>query len=76
MFTLSDLMKDDYPGHFYANQLVRAQKPIFNHDFFAVEKVLSVKKVKGIKYYLVKFLYYPSKFNQYISEENMKVGNV
>jgi hypothetical protein len=23
----------------------------------------------------VKFLYYPSKFNQYIPEENLKIGN-
>jgi hypothetical protein len=68
-------MKDNYPGHFYSSQLVRAPKPIYNHDFFAVEKILSSKQIKGEKFFLVKFLYYPAKFNQYISEKNMKSQN-
>jgi hypothetical protein len=68
-------MKDDYPGHFYSSQLIRAPKPIFNHDFFAVEKILSSKKIKGEKFFFVKFLYYPSKFNQYISENNIKTSH-
>ena len=69
-------MKDPYPGHFYSSQLIKAPEPIFNHDFFAVETVLHQKKVRGKTYFLVKFLYYPSKFNAYVSEDDLKVGDV
>jgi AAA+ superfamily predicted ATPase len=67
-------MKDSYPGNYYEKQLTRAPTPNFKHDFFSVEKVLGQKTVKNKKYFLVKFLFYPSKFNQYIPEENLKVG--
>jgi hypothetical protein len=67
-----DLMKDEKPGHYYREQLIKTEAPDFEQNFFEVEKVLSEKKVRGKKYYLVKFLYYPDKFNEYIPEENMK----
>lgn len=76
LYTLKDLMKDNYPGHFYSSQLIKAPKPIYNHDFFAVEKILHKKTMKGKKYFLVKYLYYPAKFNAYVLEANLKVGDV
>ena len=75
LFSLQDLMKDKVPGHFYKEQLLKTEKPNFAQNFFEVEKVLKEKTIKGKKFYLVKFLYYPSKFNEYIPEENMKFGN-
>ena len=74
LYTLIDLMKDEKPGHFYREQLIEAETPNFEQNYFEIEKVISEKKVRGKKYYLVKFLYYPSKFNEYIPEENMKTG--
>ena len=74
LFSLIDLMKDPYPGHYYKEQLTKAPKPDFKKDFFFVEKVLSEKKIKGKKYFLVKYLYYPSKYNQFVPEENLKLG--
>jgi AAA+ superfamily predicted ATPase len=65
-------MKDKVPGHFYKEQLTKAPKPDYQKDFFFIEKVLGQKKVKGKMYYLVKYLYYPSKFNEYVPEENFK----
>jgi hypothetical protein len=65
-------MKDKVPGHFYEQQLTKAPEPNYKKDFFFVEKVLNEKTVRGQKYVLVKFLYYPSKFNQYIPLQNLK----
>ena len=75
LFTLIDLMKDKVAGHYYFEQLTRAPTPNYQTDFFLVEKVLGEKTVRGEKYYLVKFLYYPSKFNQFIPAANFKKGH-
>ena len=64
-------MKDKVPGHFYKDQLTKAPKPDYQNDFFFVEKVLGEKTVRGKKYFLVKYLYYPSKFNEYVPAENL-----
>ncbi len=72
LYSLVDLMKDDVEGHFYRQQLTKAPAPNYKKDFFFVEKILGEKTLKGQKYYLVKFLYYPSKFNQYVLSENLK----
>ena len=75
LFSLIDLMKDKVPGHYYFEQLTKAPVPDYKSDFFLVEKIISKKVVRRKVFYLVKFLYYPSKFNQYIPEENLKIGN-
>ena len=67
-------MKDPVEGQFYEKQLQRAPAPDYKKDFFFVEKILHKKIVKKKEYVLVKFLYYPSKFNQYIPIENIKTG--
>ena len=71
MFILVDLMKDRVPGQFYREQLTKAPAPKTS-DYFFVEKVLGEKKIKGVLHYLVKYLYYPDKFNQYIPKANFK----
>ena len=68
-------MKDKVPGHYYFEQLTKAPKPDYKSDFFLVETILDTKTVRGKKYYFVKFLYYPSKFNQFIPVENLRTGN-
>ncbi len=65
-------MKDDVNGSFYREQLVKSEKPDYKSEFFEIESILGTKTVKGKKFYLVKFLYYPSKFNEYIPAENLK----
>ena len=64
------------PGHYYKEQLTLAPKPDYKNDFFAIEKVIKTMKRKKKKYYFVKYLYYPSKFNQFIPEENLKIGDM
>jgi hypothetical protein len=68
-------MGDKVEGKFYREQLYPGTEPDYKSNFFEVEKVVSEKKVKGKKFYLVKFLYYSSKFNKYIPEENMKFAS-
>jgi hypothetical protein len=65
-------MKDKVEGTYYKEQLFKTSAPDYKNNFFEIEKVLEIKKYQGKKFYLVKFLYYSSKFNQYIPEENMK----
>jgi hypothetical protein len=72
LLSLRDLMKDPVPGYFYQEQLSAAPNPNYKKDFFEVEKIIGTKKIKDKTYYLVKFLYYPSKFNEYIPAENFK----
>ena len=71
MFKLIDLMKDPVPGQFYRSQLTKSPAPKPSNYFF-VEKILAKKKIKGVEHFLVKYLYYPNKFNQYIPTANFK----
>ena len=64
MFKLVDLMSSQVPGVFYSEELTKAPKPDYKKDYFHVEKVLKSKKIKGEVFYLVKYAYYPNKFNQ------------
>jgi AAA+ superfamily predicted ATPase len=68
-------MKDKVTGHYYKEQLTKAPTPDYQKDFFFVEKILGQKTVKKKKFFLVKYLYYPSKFNEYVPAENMKIGD-
>ena len=72
MFKLVDLLQSDLPGYFYSEELTKAPKPDYQKDFFFVEKVLKTKKVKGEVFYLVKYAWYPNKFNQWISAKQFK----
>jgi hypothetical protein len=74
LYQLKDLLGDVVPGFYYQEQLTVAPNPNYKNDFFEVEKILQTRRVKGKKFFLVKFLYYPAKFNQLIPEENMKFG--
>jgi hypothetical protein len=71
LYKLKDLMNDPLPGLFYRHQLVKSPPPDKNSEFF-VEKILKKKKINKKLFYLVKYLYYPDKFNQWIPQENFK----
>ena len=73
MFLLRDLLNDPVSGFYYREQLTKSPAPTPSNYFF-VEKILGQKKINGKKHYLVKYLYYPTKFNQFVPEENLKQG--
>lgn len=64
-------MKDPVPGFFYKDQLKKTLPPS-GDQFFEVESVLKTKTIKKKKWYFCKFLFYPSKFNLWVPEEDMK----
>ena len=66
-------MKDSVDGLFYKEELTKSPPPK-ESDYFFVEKILGQKKIQGIEHYLVKYLYYPNKFNQYVKKDNIKMG--
>ena len=63
-YHLTDLMSEKIAGKFYAQELIKAKTP----EFYQIEKILDTKKTKrgGVRY-LVKWVGYPSKFNQWVS---------
>ena len=71
MYKLTDLLKDKVPGQFYKEQLTKSPPPKPS-DYFFVEKILGKKKIRGVQHYLVKYLFYPNKFNQYVPASNFK----
>ena len=70
IFFLKDLMGEKLPGSFYKEELTLTEKPSKN-EFFTVEKILKTKKVKNKKYFLVKYLFYPNKYNTWVSEDDL-----
>ena len=71
MFKVVDLMKDPVQNFYYRQQLTKSPPPK-DTDYFFVEKILGEKKIRGEDCYLVKYLYYPAKFNQYVPKKNFK----
>ena len=70
LFELVDLQDTPVQGRFYRKQLTKSPAPK-DEDYFFIEKILRSKTVKGKKIHLVKYLYYPNKFNKWIAEDDM-----
>ena len=70
LYKLVDLANDPVEGFYYGSQLTRTNQPAPDSYFF-VKKILGHKIERGIKKYLVKFLFYPDKFNEYVPESNL-----
>ena len=71
LYQVKDLKGTIQPGFFYREQLLKGKKPKPNR-YFKVEKILGVRKRKGKKEYLIKFLHFPHKFNLWLPEKNIK----
>ena len=70
MYNVIDLLKDPVEAFYYREQLTKSEPPKAS-DYFFVEKILGKKKIKGVVHYLVKYLYYPNKFNSYVPASNL-----
>ena len=69
IYRLRDLQGDDIKGTFYQNEI---QKINYNLDSeFKIEKVLKTKGTGHTKQLLVKWKYYPSKFNSWIKADTL-----
>lgn len=70
LYVLEDLLGEKVKGYFYISQLVQSPEPK-QGQFFKVQQILKKRKVNGKQEYLVKFLHYPNKFNEWIKEEDL-----
>lgn len=61
LFKLKDLANDNVEGLYKREELTKSEPLQLDHDYFFVEKVIRTKYVKGKKYCLVKYLFYPEK---------------
>ncbi len=73
LYKLANLMKVPLKGYYYAAQLVKTTKPK-RHEYFAIEKIVGEKELRGKKYVQVKYLHYSDKFNKWIPKENVVKG--
>ena len=62
LYKLNDWRGDAIKGNFYQHELAKAAEP----DSYKIEKVLKTKTVKGKKKYLVKFVGWSNKFNEWV----------
>lgn len=76
LFYLRDLMNHPVSGSFYRQQLFLAPKPSLDLSFFEVEDVIFKRKFNGKTYYYVKFLFYPDKFNKYVTYQELKKTSI
>ncbi len=61
---LEDLNQKTLKRLYYRRELVKTSKPKPD-DYFHVEKILDQRKQRGKKYFLVKYAFYDSSFNQW-----------
>ena len=74
MYKLEDLLGSPIVGQFYGANLHLAPKKALS-EFFEVEKILRSKTVNTEKFVLVKYQFYPQKFNQWVKFSDLKVND-
>lgn len=67
-YGLVDLLDEDIKGRFYYQELERVKPP----TYFDVENIVKKRKRGGKTEYFVKWLGYGSKFNSWVSEQEIK----
>ena len=68
-FILKDLLGEQLSGSFYQQEL---QKVDQKEEIFRIEKILQTKTVSKKKFFLIKWLGWPEKFNSWEPENNLK----
>jgi len=61
-------------GTFYSANLHLAPKKALS-EFFEVEKILKTKTVDNEKFVLIKYQWYPKKFNQWVKFSDLRVND-
>ena len=68
VYKIEDLNDEEIEGVFYENEL----QQVFKDETFVIEKILRRKVQKGEKKYFVKWRGFPSSFNSWILEKDVK----
>jgi len=69
-YQLTDFLKEPIMGNFYQSELQRVEKD--GNAFWFIEKKIRKRKRAGKIVWLVKFDGWPSKYNQWILEKDIK----
>ncbi|XP_070569265.1 uncharacterized protein [Ptychodera flava] len=67
VYRIEDLSGEEILGTFYEDEL----QAVNDSGVYRIEKILKTKKVKGQKYYLIKWRGYPDSFNSWEPESNV-----
>jgi hypothetical protein len=70
MYKLEDLNGEELIGGFYQAELQKVKKP--EDTVWEVEKILRKRRRKNVNYVFVKWLNYPSSFNSWIPESDLR----
>ena len=70
VYTIKDYAGDPIKGVFYQQELTAAGEP--RDGVFKIDKILKSRTVKGKKQSLVKFLGWPSKFNEWLDSDTIQ----
>ena len=68
VYQIEDLNSEAITGIFYEHELVKVVKP---EEIYKIEKIIKTRKRKGETEHFVKWLGYPSKFNQWINQSDL-----
>ena len=68
-YKLVDLSNEPLKGSFYSQELVKTSKP----KLYEIERILQSKSTKKGTQYLVKWKFYPDKFNSWINSKDVNV---
>jgi hypothetical protein len=69
MYKIADYDSEPVGGSFYGSEMSKAD--IDPDKPYKIEKVIKTRTKRGRKEYLVTYLYWPAKFSQCVSEEDM-----
>lgn len=70
MYKLEDFSGEEIQGHFYQNELIRVNKD--EDSLWLIENKIRKRKKNGKVEFLVKFEEWPDKYNQWVSEQEIK----
>ena len=66
IYKLVDWDNDSIKGTFYESELQKVS--VDPNKSFQIESILKTRKRRGVKEYFVKWMYYPKKFNSWVSD--------
>lgn len=69
MYTLRDELGDEIRGQFYEREMTPVIVP--DDKQYKIERVISSKRIKGKKHFLVKWQNFPAKYNSFVPEEDV-----
>ena len=70
VYRIEDMLSEAIAGTFYPWEMTKVQKS--PDSFYKIEKVLKKKKLRGVRYSLVKWVGYPKKFNSWVKDTDIK----